>query len=134
MRNRPDCRVAAVVLTSLLAVVCGAQGSIFWHDPSQHRVQFVTVEEGVRLEVLDWGGSGRPAVVLAGSGNTAHVFDGFAEKLAEAAHVYGITRRGYGLSSHPDSGYTEQRLAEDILRVLRSVEEKPSEGCRFRTY
>jgi pimeloyl-ACP methyl ester carboxylesterase len=84
-------------------------------------VQFVTVEDGVRLEVLDWGGVGRPVVLLAGSGNTAHVFDEFAPRLIGFCRVYGITRRGYGLSSHPESGYTEQRLADDILRVLDSL-------------
>lgn len=70
------------------------------HDPSKHRALFVTVDEGVQLEVLDWGGSGRPLVLLAGLGYTAHVFDGFAEKLTDSYHVYGITRRGLrGLQS-----------------------------------
>ena len=41
-------------------------------------VRFVTVEDDVRLELLDWGGSGQPVVLLAGSGNSAHVFDDFA--------------------------------------------------------
>src|SRR6202007_2343773 len=91
------------------------------HDPSKHTVHFVTVEEGVQLEVLDWGGSGRPLVLLAGLGFTAHVFDGFAEKLTDSYHVYGITRRGYGASSQPVSGYTEQRLAEDDLRVFDAL-------------
>jgi len=99
-----------------------AQEACVWHDPSKHVVKFVTVEEQVRLEVLDWGGSGRSVVLLAGSGNTAHVFDDFAEKLSgTCCHVYGITRRGYGLSDHPDSGYSEQRLADDILHVLDSL-------------
>ncbi len=89
-----------------------------WHDPSPHAVQFVAVDEGVRLEVLDWGGTGRNIVLLAGSGNTAHVFDDFAQKLARSGHVYGITRRGFGASSHPESGYDDQRLADDVLRVL----------------
>jgi pimeloyl-ACP methyl ester carboxylesterase len=92
-----------------------------WHDPSKHRIHFVTVEDGVRLEVLDWGGSGRPLVLLTGSGNTAHVFDDFAPKLTSFAHVYGITRRGFGNSSHPESGYTDQRLADDVLHVLDSL-------------
>jgi pimeloyl-ACP methyl ester carboxylesterase len=92
-----------------------------WQDPSQHKVQFVTVEEGVRLEVLDWGGSGRPIVLLAGLGFTAHVFDGFAEKLTDSFHVYGITRRGYGASSRPATSYTEQRLAEDDLQVFDAL-------------
>lgn len=30
------------------------------HDASLHRVQFITVEDNVKVEVLDWGGSGRP--------------------------------------------------------------------------
>jgi pimeloyl-ACP methyl ester carboxylesterase len=81
----------------------------------------VAVEKGVELEVLDWGGSGRPVVLLAGSGNTAHVFDDFAPKLTDCCHVYGITRRGYGASSQPASGYDEQRRADDILRVLDSL-------------
>jgi non-heme chloroperoxidase len=81
-------------------------------------VLHVDVADQVTLEVLDWGGTGRAVVLLAGSGNTAHVFGEFAPKLTDCCHVYGVTRRGYSLSSHPDDGYTEQRLAEDVLRVL----------------
>ena len=72
---------------SALAIVALAQESRSWRDPSAHRAQFVAVEDGVRLEVLDWKGSGRPIVLLAGSGNTAHVFDGFAEKLTGLGRV-----------------------------------------------
>src|ERR1017187_5657033 len=85
-------RAIAFVLTSALAWV---QESVTWHDPSKHSVQFVTVEDCVRLEVLDWGGTGRPVVLLAGYLN-AHVYDDFAAKRSESCHVYGITRRGYG--------------------------------------
>jgi pimeloyl-ACP methyl ester carboxylesterase len=98
-----------------------AQQPASWHDPSNHKIQFVNVEEGVDLEVLDWGGTGRPVVLLAGLGWTAHVFDDFAPKLTDSYHVYGITRRGYGDSSKPASGYTEERLAEDDLRVLETL-------------
>lgn len=92
-----------------------------WRDPSPHAVQFVTVDDGVRLEVLDWGGSGQPVVLLAGSGNTAHVFDEFAPKLTDCCHIYGITRRGHGASTRPDDGYGNQRLADDILAVLDAL-------------
>src|SRR5206468_8408888 len=95
-------------------------------DPSKPEVRFVTVEDDVRLEVLDWGGSGRPIVLLAGSGNTAHVFDDFAPKLTACCHVFGITRRGYGASSHPASGYDDQRLADDVFQVLKVLKiDKP---------
>ena len=92
-----------------------------WTDPSKHAAQLVTVEEGVRLEVLDWGGAGRAIVLLAGSGNSAHIFDEFAPKLRQFCHVYGITRRGFGASSQPDSGYDDQRLADDVLAVIDSL-------------
>ncbi len=69
---------------------------------SPHTVQMVPVGEGVSLEVLDWGGTGRPLVLLAGLGDTAHVFDTFAPKLTGRYHVYGITRRGRGASSAPE--------------------------------
>jgi hypothetical protein len=32
------------------------QETTVWQDPSPHKVQFVTVDSDVRLEVLDWGG------------------------------------------------------------------------------
>src|SRR5215467_14619332 len=83
--------VRILILGLLTAQVVHAQQNGNWRDPSSHKVQFVTVEKTVQLEVLDWGGTGRPVVLLAGSGNTAHIFDDFAEKLAGACcHVYGI--------------------------------------------
>jgi len=87
-------------------------------DESPHTVHFVTVDNNVKLEVLDWGGSGRALVLLAGLGNTAHIFDDFAPKLTSAYHVYGITRRGFGASSVPRSGYSADRLGDDVLQVL----------------
>lgn len=111
--------VLAALALLIPVTLASAQDSGAWRDPSAHRVQLVTVEDGVRLEVLDWGRSGRPLVLLAGSGSTAHVFDGFAEKLIGTGHVYGITRRGFGVSSHPPSGYDDQRLADDVVQVIR---------------
>src|SRR3954468_23205894 len=88
----------------------------------RHQVKFITVDEDVQLEVLDWGGSGRQSFCLTGSGNTAHVFDDFAPKLTDCCHVYGITRRGFGSSSRPSTGYDDQRLADDVLRVLDALQ------------
>jgi non-heme chloroperoxidase len=90
-------------------------------DSSPHTARFVTVDSGVRLEVLDWGGSGRAVVLLAGLGNTAHVFDQIAPKLATNYHVFGITRRGFGASSAAASGYDSDRLGDDVLAVIDSL-------------
>jgi non-heme chloroperoxidase len=93
-------------------------------DSSAHKVQFVTVEEGVQLEVLDWGGTGRPLIFLAGAGDTAHAFDNFAPKFTGQNHVYGITRRGFGASSKPapaNGNYSADRLGDDVLAVMQSL-------------
>ena len=93
-------------------------------DSSPHSVQFIAVENDVKLEVLDWGGTGRPVVFLAGLGNTAHAFDKFAPKLTATYHVYGITRRGFGLSSAPtpaNGNYSADRLGDDVLVIIDSL-------------
>jgi len=113
--------VPAALMLVCLARVLSAQNSAPWHDPSPHTVQFVNVDKDVKLEVLDWGGSGRPVVLLAGEGGSAHVFDDFARKLTSEYHVYGITRRGYGASSAPITGYRADRLGDDVLAVLDAL-------------
>jgi non-heme chloroperoxidase len=93
-------------------------------DTSPHSLQFVTVEKDVKLEVLDWGGTGRPLLLLAGLGFDAHVFDGFAPKLVPTYHVYGITRRGFGASSTPaptGDNYSADRLGDDVLAVIDAL-------------
>jgi non-heme chloroperoxidase len=82
-------------------------------DTSPHRVRMVTVDKGVTLEVLDWGGNGRAVIFLAGMGDTAHVFDELAPKLTGEGHIYGITRRGFGASSAPLAPVFDQRLRKD---------------------
>lgn len=84
-------------------------------------IYFVSIDPATKLEVVDWGGSGVPLIFLAGLGHTAHVFDEFAPELTDTYHVLGITRRGFGASSQPDSGYTIPTLSEDIRIVLDSL-------------
>jgi pimeloyl-ACP methyl ester carboxylesterase len=83
-----------------------------WKDPSPHTTRFVSADDNVRLEVLDWGGSGRPLVLLAGGGDTADVFDDFAPKLSAGYHVYGITRRGFGASGFSARNFGADRLGD----------------------
>jgi len=62
--------------------------------------------------------------LLTGLGDTAHVFDEFATKLTATYHVYGITRRGRGVSSSPvpnATNYTASRLGEDVLTVIDAL-------------
>ena len=91
-----------------------------WRDSSPHTVRMVAVAPGASLEVLDWGGHGPSMVLLAGLGNTAHVFDDFAPSLTDSFHVYGITRRGFGRSTLPPAPDVTT-LVSDLRAVLDSL-------------
>ena len=109
-----------ILLINTVLTQLYSQKLIHWRDLSPHKIQFVSVDKNIQLEVLDWGGKGRPVVLLAGGGNTAHVFDDFAPKLATKFHVYGITRRGFGASGF--SVLKEgSHLSDDILTVIDSL-------------
>ncbi len=106
----------ALALTVSTAVASAQE----WRDPSPHQVRRVTVDSSVQLEVLDWGGSGPPVVLLACYVST-HVYDEFAPKLTHQFRVYGVTRRGIGASDKPADGYAVQRSANDVLEVLNAL-------------
>ncbi len=112
-----------------------------WRE-TPHSSRFVTVEKNIKVEVLDWGGTGRPLVMLPGNGLTAHVFSQFAAKLTPQYHVYGITPRGFGASSAPtvpwpvfsevapntyelkpihNNPYDADQIGDDIIEVLKTM-------------
>lgn len=92
-----------------------------WRDPAPHRALGFNVAPGVRIHVLDFGGTGTPLVFLSGIGNNAHVFDDFAQRFTKTNRVIAITRRGFGESSHPDGPYDQATLAADVIAVLDSM-------------
>lgn len=92
-----------------------------WSDPAPHRALGVSVAPGVRLHVLDFGGTGMPLIFLSGIGNNAHVFDDFAQRFTNRHRVIAITRRGFGESSHPAGPYDQPTLAADVRTVLDSL-------------
>jgi len=102
-----------------------------WTDPSPHRVLFIPVAgrslgdagKPLRLEVLDWGGTGPAVVLLAGMGGTAHIYDDLASQLRDSFRIIGITRRGHGASSRAadTTTYTLDPLTDDIRTVLDSL-------------
>ena len=112
---------SAIALTVLLITSGGVGVAAEWKDPSKHIIRFVEVEPGVKLEVLDWGGSGEPLLLLAGHGDTGHVFDDFAPRLTSGFRVFAITRRGFGASSQPAQGYDLARMVQDIARVADAL-------------
>jgi non-heme chloroperoxidase len=117
-------RIAALAFLLTIAASLAAQETPADRDATTHSVRFVTVQDNVKLEVLDWGGLGRPVILLHGGNSTAHEFDAFAPKLTGSYHVYGITRRGCDASSAPppiDANYTADRLGDDVLSVVAEL-------------
>jgi len=56
--------VVVVVLAVPAMALETSQSQAAWRDPSPHHVRWITVDSSVRLEVLDWEGSGPPLVLL----------------------------------------------------------------------
>ena len=116
------------IISVIAAILVATAGSEAFGSPiadqSPHKVSFVNVENGIKLEVLDWGGAGRPLVFLAGLGDTAHVFDRLAPEFVKSNHVYAITRRGFGNSSKPEptiDNYSAARLGKDVLQAIDAL-------------
>jgi non-heme chloroperoxidase len=114
-----DALLSIVMLAAGVSAMA-AQAGPAWQDPSPHQVRMVTVDSSVRLEVLDWGGTGRP-LLFVGCYLTGHVFDDIGPKLRDAFHVYAVTRRGVGASDHPPSGYDPDRRTADIVAVVDAL-------------
>jgi pimeloyl-ACP methyl ester carboxylesterase len=114
----PGRRTGSWAVLWMLPLVCNAWAGE-WRDRSPHKAVFVDAAPGVKLETLDWGGHGRAVLLLAGGGNTAHVFDDFARRLTSHYRVIGLTRRGSPPSSIPDEGYSADDLGNDIVAVIR---------------
>lgn len=85
-----------------------------------------TLEEGfidssrVKQHYIDWGGRGRTIILLAGLGDSAHIYRSLAPKLAGRFRVLGLTRRGHGHSDRSESGYDLDTLVDDIRRFLEA--------------
>jgi pimeloyl-ACP methyl ester carboxylesterase len=117
--------ICVALVMSIPVASGGTSGTSPLPDTSPHKARFVTVDQTIKLEVLDWGGSGRPLIFLAAQDETGHEFDAFAPKFTGNHRVYAITRRGYGRSDKPaptTENYDAYRLGDDVLEVVRALE------------
>src|SRR5216684_5192603 len=56
---------------------------------------------GLKLHYLDWGGDGRPIVILHATGFLGRIYRPIAEALTSIGHIYSYDQRGHGDSEHP---------------------------------
>ncbi|MFN8572072.1 MAG: alpha/beta hydrolase [Gemmatimonadaceae bacterium] len=121
---------APALVAALLSTACAhvapavdvrPAGPSSWMDSRGFLNQRVQVSD-TWVHVVDYGGVGEPLVFLAGLGNSAHVFDDFAPRFTDRFHVLALTRRGYGESGRPASGFGTARLAQDVADVLDTLQ------------
>lgn len=119
-------RIVLATAVLVAAASCSAAGAAVRPDPppadsAAHKTSFITTSDGVRLEVLDYGGQGSPILLISGAGRTAHDFDALAPRLAARHRVFAFTRRGLGQSDTPPAkpeAYALARLTRDVVEVL----------------
>jgi non-heme chloroperoxidase len=100
-----------------------------WVDPSSKHVRFIAVPgqagKNIRIEIIDWGGRGPALLLLAGLGESGHIYNDLASGLTDGFRVVALTRRGHGASSRADSSTCVlDTLVADIAAVMDSLQLK----------
>jgi pimeloyl-ACP methyl ester carboxylesterase len=86
--------------------------SVGWSDPAAHKSGSVNAN-GVRLQYLDWGGSGPPLILIHGLNANPHYFDDLVPALTDQYRVVAYARRGHGRSDQIGP-YDIATLTEDL--------------------
>jgi pimeloyl-ACP methyl ester carboxylesterase len=73
----------------------------------------------IQLHYLDWGGSGRPLVLLHGLASSCRIWDFTAPLLAERFRVFAVDQRGHGLSDRPGS-YSFNDVTGDLAGFIEA--------------
>lgn len=82
----------------------------------------LTVEsDGLRLHVIDWGGSGPVAILHHATGFLSRVYDPLARHLTRSFRVFGFDARGHGLSDKPSGGYRWEAFIADLVAVVTAL-------------
>ena len=76
--------------------------------------------DGLRFHCRDWGGTGRPIVLLHGLASNCHIWDLVAPLLAKRFAVVALDQRSHGESAGNDDGYDFATIAGDLRSFLEA--------------
>jgi len=102
-----------LVLLSVTATLVTAQTQ----TPAQPADRFIDVN-GLRIHYVDWGGDGKPLVMVHGLDRVARTFDHLATRFTSRYRVVAIDMRGHGDSGWDPKG---RYLVEDHVGDLEGV-------------
>ena len=76
---------------------------------------------GLPFHYRDWGGDGRPVLLLHGLASTCHIWDLVAPLLAEDFRVVALDQRGHGQSAQVDEGYDFATVSGDAAAFIKHL-------------
>jgi len=76
----------------------------------------------LRFHYRDWGGEGRPMVLLHGLASNARIWDLVAPTLARHFRVLALDQRGHGLTDVPDDGYDFPGIVRDLHAFIETLD------------
>lgn len=77
---------------------------------------------GLRFHYLDWGGSGRPLVLVHGLASSARIWDLVAPQLAGKYRVLALDQRSHGLSDPAEAGWDFATIVRDLLAFVEALD------------
>jgi len=76
----------------------------------------------LRFHYLNWGGEGRPIILLHGLSSNAHIWDYVAPTLAEHFRVVALNQRSHGLTDRAESGYDFASITRDLHAFIEALD------------
>jgi len=107
---------------ALLGMALSAQAppnaaeEVAWADPSPHTNAYIEAN-GVRLNYLDWGGTGPVLILIHGLCGDPHGFDDLAPAFTDRYRVIAYARRGHG-RSEAKAPCDTATLTEDLRGLM----------------
>ena len=81
-----------------------------------------TPTTGQDLHYRDWGGSGRPILLLHGLASSSRIWDLLAPRLRPVGRVVALDQRGHGASGKPDGGYDFATIVGDVAGAAQALD------------
>jgi len=81
----------------------------------------IELPSGLKLAYRDWGGTGRPIVLVHGLASSYRIWDFVAPLLAEDFRVVAVDQRGHGRTDRPDESFTFATYVADLRAFVESL-------------